>query len=155
MIPLQSRKEERVLVPANLFKRLLNYVVDVLFFSILTSILLLLFHPDISGWTNNPDGISLKDQLMISFLYGLYMSATEAIFKGKTLGKMVTQTRAINLDGSIINAQTAFLRGLCRLVPFEQLSALGIPSRPWHDKWSHTIVADDKASGLSKNPGDN
>ena len=80
---------------------------------------------------------------MISFLYGLYMSVTEAIFKGKTIGKLITKTRAFNLDGSSISSQTAFLRGLCRLVPFEQLSALGIPSCPWHDKWSDSIVADE------------
>jgi uncharacterized RDD family membrane protein YckC len=140
---LQNSSDERPLVRASLIKRIINYFTDIIVFSILASFLLALFYPEASGWVNNPNGINLKDQLMISFLYGLYMSVTEAIFKGKTIGKLITKTRAFNLDGSTISSQTAFLRGLCRLIPFEQLSALGIPSCPWHDKWSGSIVADE------------
>ena len=140
---MQNNSDERPLVRASLIKRIINYFTDIIVFSILASIFLTLFYPEASGWVNNPNGINLKDQLMISFLYGLYMSVTEALFKGKTIGKLITKTRAFNLDGSTISSQTAFLRGLCRLVPFEQLSALGIPSCPWHDKWSGSIVADE------------
>jgi uncharacterized RDD family membrane protein YckC len=142
---LQNSNEECVPVRANLVKRVINYLADIIVFSILASFLLIIFYPEASGWVNNPDGIKIRDQLMISFFYGLYMSVTEAIFKGRTIGKLITKTRAVNLDGSTINSQTAFLRGLCRLIPFEQLSALGIPSCPWHDKWSKSLVADDKS----------
>jgi uncharacterized RDD family membrane protein YckC len=143
MTPLQNGNEEKVLVRASITKRFINYFVDIIVFSILASFLLLLFIPDAAGWINNPEGLNLKDRLLISFLYGLYMSITEAIFKGKTLGKLITQTRAVNLDGTAISSQAAFLRGLCRLVPFEQFSGLGVPCRPWHDRWSRTLVADE------------
>jgi hypothetical protein len=32
------------------------------------------------------------------------------------------------------------------MVPFEAFSALGTPSYPWHDKWTRTVVIDEKAS---------
>jgi hypothetical protein len=35
-----------------------------------------------------------------------------------------------------------------RLVPFEQFSALGSPSYPWHDRWTKTIVIDEKLTTL-------
>ena len=55
------------------------------------------------------------------------MSATEAILNRKSLGKLVTQTRAVILDGSQISASTAISRGFSRAVPFCALSALGTP----------------------------
>jgi hypothetical protein len=58
---------------------------------------------------------------------------------------MITGTKAVNHDGSNISAKTAFLRTLCRLVPFEPFSAFGIP---WHDSWTHTHVIDVKQSQL-------
>ena len=66
------------------------------------------------------------------------------IFKRRTIGKFVTGTKAVNTDGSKMEPKTILLRSLCRIVPFEPFSALGNPSRPWHDKWSKTYVIDVK-----------
>ena len=86
------------------------------------------------------------ETLLYLLLFVLYMFGTEALFKGKSLGKLITGTRAVNEDGSDISAKTALLRGLSRIVPFEAFSALGNPSYPWHDKWTNTYVIDEKAS---------
>jgi uncharacterized RDD family membrane protein YckC len=144
------------LVPASLGKRLANYLIDVIFFSILLSFLMAFAAPVYPLMQKIIGGqpIDLKDQLMISFLYGLYMSAMEAILKGKTIAKYITGTRAVTADGLPVNSQTAFARGLIRIIPFEQLSALlmlFIPSRPWHDRWSNSFVVDEAKSVLSKN----
>lgn len=78
------------------------------------------------------------------FFYALFESLTG----GKTLGKFITRTRAVNTDGTRINFRTALLRSLSRIVPFEAFSALGDPSHPWHDQWTHTCVIDEGSSTL-------
>ena len=72
------------------------------------------------------------------FNYLLYYSICEKAFKGYTLGKLISGTRAIRQDGQELTFRDAFLRSLSRLVPFEPFSALG--GLPWHDKWTNTRV---------------
>ena len=74
------------------------------------------------------------------------MFAQETLFKGKSFGKLITGTRAVNLDGSLITVRTAMLRALSRAVPFDVFSALGTTCNPWHDKWTDTMVMDEKRS---------
>jgi len=73
--------------------------------------------------------------LVLSFLYYFIL---EGSTKGLTIGKLATGTRAVMNDGSFITWQTAALRSLCRLVPFEALSTFG--GNPWHDRWTNTQV---------------
>ena len=150
----QQIPEEPViqLVPANLGKRLINYLIDVIIFSFLVSFLLVLVAPayPLASKLMNKQPIGLMDQLMVIFLYGLYMSVMEAVLKGKTIGKYITRTRAVSKNGLSINAQTAFVRGLIRLIPFEQLSAISFPPYPWHDRWSKSIVVDETKSLIPK-----
>lgn len=90
--------------------------------------------------------IILIDTLISLCLYVLFLTGMETIFKGKTLGKLLTGTRAVLEDGSQITFRKAILRGLVRIIPFEFLSAFGSPSYPWHDRWTHTYVIDEKQS---------
>ena len=69
--------------------------------------------------------------------YLIYYTICEKLFKGQTLGKALTGTRAVREDGSDLTLRNAFLRTLCRLVPFEPFSAFGTP---WHDDWTGTMV---------------
>jgi len=91
-------------------------------------------------------GFNLLDRLLRLVLYGIYMFAIEAIFKGKSLGKLITGTRAVNEDGSNVSPKAALLRGLSRAVPFNAFSALGSPAYPWHDRWTKTYIIDEKES---------
>ena len=72
------------------------------------------------------------------FNYIVYYTFCEKVFKGYTLGKLITGTRAIRDDGKELTIKDAFLRTLSRLVPFEVFS--GFSERPWHDSWSKTTV---------------
>jgi uncharacterized RDD family membrane protein YckC len=76
------------------------------------------------------------------------LAIVESSTGGKTLGKLITGTRAVNQDGSRISPKTAILPCLSRLVPFEAFSALGKPSFPWHDRWTKTYVIDEALSSL-------
>ena len=76
-------------------------------------------------------------QNAFSLVLVLYWLLTEALF-GRTLGKLVTGTRVVALDGSRIGWGPAALRTLSRLVPFEGLSySKGLM---WHDRWTKTRV---------------
>jgi uncharacterized RDD family membrane protein YckC len=143
------------LVPTSWMKRLLNYFIDIIVFSILLTILLAAIAPVFpmaARWLQHKPGtdgllanqFTFSDQLLISFTYGLYMSLLEAILKGKSIGKLITRTRAVDMHGQAIGSQAAFVRGLIRIIPFEQLSAISNPCRLWHDRWSGTVVVDDK-----------
>lgn len=72
------------------------------------------------------------------FNYLVYYTFCEAAFKGYTLGKLITGTRAVRNDGSNLLFKDALLRSLSRIVPFEAFSALG--NAPWHDTWTNTTV---------------
>lgn len=68
----------------------------------------------------------------------LYYTICETLFRGYTLGKLITGTRAIRQNGDELRFKDALLRSLCRLVPFEWFSGFGY--RPWHDTWTNTMV---------------
>lgn len=141
---------ENVLVQASHGKRLANYLIDLAIFYILLvifGVILALTNPDYVRSVNTEStGFNLLDRLITLVCYGLYMFIIEAIFKGRSIGKFITGTKAVNFDGSAINLKTAFLRGISRSVPFEVFSALNSPGFPWHDKWTDTYVIDIKQS---------
>ncbi|MFT3979329.1 MAG: RDD family protein [Ferruginibacter sp.] len=142
------------LVRADTGKRFLNYIIDAIAFYILVflvSIVIALLAPDLLQSyveDDRPAGFSLLDNIISLVLYAVYMGILEAVTKGKSLGKLITGTRAVNLDGSKISAATAFGRGFSRAVPFAAFSALGTPCNPWQDKWTNTMVIDEKQTRL-------
>lgn len=128
-------------------KRVLNYIIDLvsfyIFYIYILSYVLVAVNYDLAVLIyGDGETFNLVGQLIILLLYGMYMGLTEAIFKGRSLGKLITGTTAVNQDGSRISGNTALLRGLCRAVPFNAFSALGNPSYPWHDRWTKTYVVD-------------
>ena len=68
----------------------------------------------------------------------VYYTICEKAFRGYTLGKLITGTRAVREDGGELTFKDAFLRSLSRLVPFEWFSGFG--GHPWHDTWTKTMV---------------
>lgn len=143
---------EPIYVRAQTGKRFQNYIIDVIVFYLLivvVGIIISLISPaTLDSPDNDSAGFGLFDRIITLILYAVYMSAVEAIFKGKSLGKLITRTRALNLDGSKISTATAFARGFSRAVPFCALSAFGSPCNPWQDKWTHTLVIDEKQTEI-------
>lgn len=70
--------------------------------------------------------------------YLFYYTLCEKLFRGYTLGKLISGTRAIREDDEELTFKDALMRSLCRLVPFEVFSALN--GFPWHDRWTKTKV---------------
>ena len=77
---------------------------------------------------------------MISFF--AYYLMFETIWQ-RTIGKMVTGTKVVGLDGEKPGFVTLLGRTLARFIPFEILSFLSAgkyPTKGWHDSLSHTLV---------------
>lgn len=138
---------ESNLVLASSGKRFLNYIIDFVCFLVFLfafGIVCAFVFPDFLYELTSVG--SFMDRIITLLLYGLFMGTIEAITKGRSLGKLITKTKAVNEDGTNISTSTAFTRGLSRAVPFNSLSALGNPPHPWHDKWTKTYVIDIKDS---------
>jgi len=99
---------------------------------------------------DSPGG-KVLDFVLTLGVTGVVWGLMEALFKGKSVGKFITGTRAVNEDGSRISVGIAFKRGFSRIVPLEPFSAFGNPSYPWHDRWTNTYVIDEKQSFYPEN----
>jgi len=137
--------------PANRNLRFVNFLVDRLSFYLFYRGFILVWgkFPTLRIYSEDYYVRFTLNLLISMLLYSLFMGATEALFKGKTPGKAITGTRAVNPDGSFVSGRKALLRGLSRIVPFEPFSAFGGDwPWPWHDKWTNTYVVVEKTSML-------
>lgn len=127
-------------------QRLANYFIDLVTFYIFMyffSYVIVEVNMDLAIIMYGGEDVWLARLIYLLF-YGMYMGLIETIFKGRSLGKLITGTVAVYNDGSRISGQTALLRGLCRAVPFNAFSGLGEFCNPWHDRWSKTFVVNFK-----------
>jgi uncharacterized RDD family membrane protein YckC len=128
-------------------KRFANYIIDLIvfyLFAFLIAFVLAFTSPNtFDSFTSDSSGFGLLDRIITLFFYAIFMSIVEALLKGKSVGKYITKTRAVNLDGTPISAGTAFSRGFSRAVPFCVFSAFGDPCNPWQDRWTNTMVVND------------
>lgn len=140
---------EEILIPASTGKRFLNYIIDLLFFWVLiiiAGVCIAIVSPSVIENIDDSPSFNLIDRILTLLLYGTYMGIVEGLFKGKSLGKLITKTRAVHMDGSKIGWDKAFARSFSRAVPFCAFSALGTPCNPWQDRWTSTMVIDEKQS---------
>ena len=128
-------------------KRFANSIIDLIVFYIAFLGVLMVIEIFKPGLFEGIDG--LADRLITMVCYALLMWFIEAISHGKSLGKLITGTKAVNPDGTDIDFQKAFVRNIVRAIPFNGLSALGNPCNPWQDRWTNTIVIDEQNPTLS------
>lgn len=121
----------------NLFMRLVvSNITDFLFSGFIISMFETLF-PETSILDNI--WVLYVFFFFISYInYIIYYTLCEKLFKGYTLGKLISGTRAIRQDGGELTFRNALLRSLSRCVPFEVFS--GFSTLTWHDSWTDTMV---------------
>jgi uncharacterized RDD family membrane protein YckC len=129
-------------------QRFVNWLIDNLLMSFglsyltgyVIALILLEVAPDLLYDIAYGDKVSefLFTYIVSLFNYLLYYTLCEKLFKGYTLGKLISGTRAIRQDGGELSFKDAFLRSLSRLVPFEVFS--GFSELTWHDQWTKTMV---------------
>ncbi len=129
-------------IPADKGLRFLNWLIDVILFYIVflgLVFIVAIIAPDSARIFTSEDAGSKIIVYAISFsAFFLFFFLIEGLSKGRTLGKLITRTKAVKEDGSNITFSDAAKGSLTRIVPFEPFSAFG--GRPWHDKWRATVV---------------
>lgn len=131
-------------------KRLANYIIDIACYYVLAAAIgvLLAIYAMSSGKEHLLDELDQLDGIS-NYILGavmllFYCIMIETILKGKTIGKYITKTRAVNKDYSPVSFPTVVSRSLSRLIPFEAFSFIGDKSTGWHDSISETIVIEDR-----------
>ncbi|WP_157805271.1 RDD family protein [Confluentibacter citreus] len=133
--------------------RFINYIIDLIFFMVfafgtlfLLATLFYAFAEDTSLMDNFITGLEninpLLDRLLTAMVLALLYFSTETLLKGRTLGKYITKTKVVLIDGTNPNALDYLKRSFSRVIPFEALSFLGAEGRGWHDTISKTYVVD-------------
>jgi uncharacterized RDD family membrane protein YckC len=79
-------------------------------------------------------------QYSITIAIALFYYNVFEIVTSRTVGKYVTQTIVVDVNGEKANSDMILIRSLCRLIPFNALSFIGITARGWHDRISKTYV---------------
>lgn len=124
-------------------KRFINYIIDIICFLIFTFLIGILL-----GILSMTLGFNLPQNDFFYNIIGLicviiYYSTLEILTKGRTIGKLITGTKVVMIDGSTPTTKDFFMRSLCRVIPFEAFSFLG--ENGWHDSITKTTVVNKKA----------
>lgn len=130
-------------------KRFTNYLIDLVGYMILSGVIGvligILFYDESDFYAEETIDFSnaIAEWLFGALIITTYYTCLEYFFKGKTLGKLITKTRAVTVDNNQLNFIDAFKRSLCRLIPFEAFSFLGDDALGWHDTIPNTKVIED------------
>ncbi len=135
---------------ANKGLRFLNFLIDyisiiilaMLFFGLI-AVIIVLVNPESNIIYQLENMNPLLDRIITSLLYVLLIFLSEFLTKGRSLGKFITGTKVVMIDGSAPSTKDYFMRSLCRIIPFDVLTFLG--ENGWHDKISKTTVVNKKA----------
>lgn len=122
--------------------RFANFIIDSIVYTIVWYLLQLILLLAFYTFTDRFSDSVLSFILWVSFsiiFFSMFFSVQEYLFKGRTIGKFVTGTKAVALDGEEPGFTKYFIRSLCRLIPFEPVSFLFFPIG-WHDTISETRV---------------
>ncbi|KFF08818.1 RDD family protein [Chryseobacterium luteum] len=124
--------------------RFANYLIDLVAFYILFFVVLMILmaiSPAFRVWLANSSDIAQRLFGIISYI--LFSFFIEAVTGGRSLGKLITGTRVIMIDGQKPSVGNYFLRNMIRgIILVDQLSFLG--ENGLHDNWSSTRVVNIK-----------
>jgi len=133
-------------------KRLVNFIIDyIVYFSLAMASVFVI--AEVVYSTSGEDlfqllddeslSVRIYDYLFTAFIMLLYYTTIEYYTKGKSLGKFITKTRAVQRSGENMTFEIALKRSACRLIPFNVFSFLGDLNNGWHDSIPNTKVIDE------------
>ena len=145
---------------ANKGLRFLNFIIDYVSIILLTmlffgfiAIVIVIINPE-SDIIYQLENINpLIDRVITVFFYALLIFLSEFLTKGRSLGKFITGTKVVMIDGSTPTTKDYFMRSICRIIPFDVLTFLG--ENGWHDKISNTTIVNKKAFEADLSQADN
>lgn len=92
--------------------------------------------------------LTIRVLLVISFF--IYYLLSEVFFKGRTIGKITSNTIVVDKNGNTPSFIAILKRTLIRLIPLYWISFLGLKPRGWHDIALGTYVVDKEKLGMMK-----
>lgn len=124
----ESLKE---MVVASTGQRLGNLFLDMLFYFVFAFVFGIIL-----ALIGLGDSIERMNDHLLGLIILLIYYVPQEAFSGRTLGKLITGTKAVSEDGTKLTFGKALGRTLCRFIPFEAFSFLGGQGRPkgWHDR---------------------
>lgn len=134
---LNDLNDYSIELPATVGQRLANYLIDTVVMYIFMFVAFVILGTLSYLSAANEILLAFTLVLMIFIVIFGYYILFEGSAKGKTVGKMLSKTRVVGLDGQPISYSTAFIRTLIRMIPFEFLSVF-MGGQMWHDKWTNT-----------------
>ncbi|MBU2709297.1 RDD family protein [Zooshikella marina] len=129
---------------AGTMKRFVNMIIDLIFLIITLFVVVIVILQFINVFgASHLEEYLLNEKVITLITFLVYFVPQEAIW-GRTLGKLITQTKVVNRQGLKPNFFQVVIRTLCRLIPFDMLSFGSKNDRPvgWHDKIPRTYVID-------------
>lgn len=127
-------------------KRFVNFILDIIFFTILSVIIAVILGVVIV--IVSPESLSFfeKDNKLIHYLFNFIVAmiyySTFEFLTGRTIAKYITKTKVITENGEKPDFRTIIIRSLCRFIPFEPFTYLGSESSGLHDQLSKTRVVE-------------
>ena len=129
-------------------KRFTNFVIDVILlfpFAMFIGVIIGIFDPYFFDYMSETEM-----NLMGYLIFVIYYSFFEITF-GKTIGKMISGTKIIDVNGLNPTIGAIIGRSFCRIIPFEAFSFLGSSGIGWHDSISGTLVVENNFDGSVNN----
>ena len=135
------------LIPASIWKRLLNVILDyigtIIFFSTIIFLIAYLTESPIKeNFIHNQKAYPIAFQLLGIFAMYVYYVVCEYYLSGKTFGKYMTKTIVITPTGQPPNLNQVLIRSTLRFIPLEGIILLLKP-QSLHDEWSGTLVIEE------------
>jgi uncharacterized RDD family membrane protein YckC len=126
-------------------QRLLNFIIDAIIVYIIIAAIGVTVNlvgevtktPTLMDWVSSMNNNLMY--LLIILITILYFALTEIYFS-RTFAKYFTKTIVVNSHGGKPSVNAIIKRTLCRFIPFEPFTFLGLNSRGWHDSFSKTYV---------------
>ena len=88
--------------------------------------------------------ITESNKNFVGFILMIFYYCLLEGIMGRTLGKLVTGTEVITIDGKKPGFLKVLGRTLCRIIPFEPFSFFGAGAGGWHDTITGTRVVKSK-----------
>ena len=134
-VRIEQNKQEVEGILASTSARIINYIIDSvasfgLVFLVLTIVQIIL-----------GDVMPIIFLVLILVSFAAYFIILELLFQ-KTLGKFITKTKVVKMDGQKPNQSDVIVRTVCRFIPFDQVSFLFMKNG-FHDVLSKTKVVND------------
>ncbi len=120
--------------------RFVNFLIDFIIWLILAMIVIFIIGLVIQP--TDESFISLLGYILIFGTFIAYYAIMEIKFQ-KTVGKFVTKTKVVKMDGTKPETSDIITRTFCRLIPFDRISFLFVRNGI-HDFLSKTKVVKDK-----------